>query len=549
MISAIPHRFLLTGFCFVVGFTSARADEPAKPADEPAKSTKAGSKSSTTPQPLPGVNLLDAVRAGAVSVDAEGTGDGNMAIIVSNNTNRKLRLVLPPGLVASGATGQFGGMGGMGGGGMGGGMGGMGGGMGGMGGGMGGMGGMGGRGGMGGGMMGGGQMLTMPATMGLMMLGRLIMTLVEPTESWNPRSLMAGMSMMGGMGGMGGGMGGMGGGMGGMMGGMGGMGGMMSVPPTDLPNATLSPGQTRRLSTRVVSLNPPSLESGVRLPQEGEKLVLGDIAQINNDPRVQKALRRLAVDKAPEAISQLVLWNLAAKLDWTSIENLSRGWVNAQEMDLARQFVERLDTLPEGESGQLLIEVVARESAHDKLAVELNKILGGQTVLGLKVGSVVPAKPSGPAVGCKVALVGDPDKPEAIIQVAESDGNQQWRSMGKFTLPIEVGAEGKRDLAAFSDKMVEGLLVRLVHAKLIKGKRGLDGTTTYTLQVDNASPLILNGFAVVGTQAKKAEGPRCMLGFSLPPQKSLQMPLTPGMVEAYGMKKGTHLVAVDLSAL
>ena len=72
---------------------------------------------------------------------AEGTGDGRMTLSLTNRTNPKLRVVLPPGLIASGATGQFGGgMGGMGGGmgGMGGGMGGMGGGMGGMGGGMGG---------------------------------------------------------------------------------------------------------------------------------------------------------------------------------------------------------------------------------------------------------------------------------------------------------------------------------------------------------------------------------------------------------------------------
>ena len=78
------------------------------------------------------------------------------------------------------------------------------------------MGGMGG--GMGGGGMGGGGG-TMPASMGMMMLGRLIMFLVGEMSSWNFSSLMMG-GMMGGMG-----MGGMGGGMGGMGGGMGGMGG------------------------------------------------------------------------------------------------------------------------------------------------------------------------------------------------------------------------------------------------------------------------------------------------------------------------------------
>ena len=77
---------------------------------------------------IPAVNLLDAIRDHQVSVQAEGTGDGRMTMSLTNRTKRKLRVVLPPGIVAQGATGQFGGMGGMGGG-----MGGMGGGMGGMG--------------------------------------------------------------------------------------------------------------------------------------------------------------------------------------------------------------------------------------------------------------------------------------------------------------------------------------------------------------------------------------------------------------------------------
>ena len=168
----------------------------------------------------PPTNLSTSLRQGDISVQAEGTGDGRMTLALTNRTKRPLRVVLPPGLIASGATGQMGGMravwavwavawvaewaavwaawavvwavawavvAGMGGG-MGGGM---------MGGGMGGMGG-----GMGGGMMGGG---TMPSSMGMMMLGRLIMSLVGDRDSWDSSSLMSG--MMGGMGGgtMGGG--------------------------------------------------------------------------------------------------------------------------------------------------------------------------------------------------------------------------------------------------------------------------------------------------------------------------------------------------------
>jgi hypothetical protein len=378
-----------------------------------------------------------------------------------------------------------------------------------------------------------------------MMVGRMIMTLVEPTESWNPRSLMMGMM---GMGGMGMGMGGMG--MGGM--GMGGMGGgFRSVPPTDLPDATIQPGQTRRLSTRVVSLNMPSPETGVVLPQAGEKLLIGDIAQLSSDPKIQKALRRLARDKAPETVSQLVLWNLAGKIEWSTIAQVTRGWVNAQELALARQLVEQLDTLPDGdgESGQIFIEVVAIETSHEKLASDLNKVLDSKTILGLKVASGVPEKPSGPSIGCKIHLVGQPDQPEVLVKVAESNGHREWTSMGKFSLFVPLDKDGQRDLVALGDKVAEGVLDRLVRAKLIKGRKPIEGTMTYTLQVDNASPLILNGFAVVGGQAKPSDPPHFLLGIGLPPQRSMQMSLTPGMVESFGMKKGARLVALDLSAL
>ena len=121
--------------------------------------------------------------------------------------------------------------------------------------------------------------------------------------------------------------------------------------------------------------------------------------------------------------------------------------------------------------------------------------------------------------------------------------------MGKFTLPVAADERGERDLAAFGDKLAEGLMDRLVRARMIKGRRSIEGLTTYTLQVDNASPLLLNGFAVVGALTNANDPPHYMLGFSLPPQRSLQMPLTPAQVTAFGMKKGTHLIALDLSAL
>src|SRR4051794_21020223 len=70
----------------------------------------------TPEQELPTFSLLEAMDKGLVGVEAEGIGDGRMTVSVTNHTKGQLRVVLPPGLVAQGASGQMGGMGGMGGG-------------------------------------------------------------------------------------------------------------------------------------------------------------------------------------------------------------------------------------------------------------------------------------------------------------------------------------------------------------------------------------------------------------------------------------------------
>ena len=121
-------RFILAfGSAFGLGLNQAHADGQSKPQS---KNTTAQNQS----DPFTNVNLIEGMKSGLIDAKAVGTGDGRMTISVQNKTNRRLRVILPPGLIASGASGQMGGMGGgmggMGGGGMGGGgMGGMGGGM------------------------------------------------------------------------------------------------------------------------------------------------------------------------------------------------------------------------------------------------------------------------------------------------------------------------------------------------------------------------------------------------------------------------------------
>jgi len=362
------------------------------------------------------------------------------------------------------------------------------------------------------------------------------------------RSLMIG--MMGGMGG------GMMGGMGGMGGGMGGMGGgMRSVPATDLPSALLDPGQTRSLPTRLVSINRPDAEGVLRLPEQGEALKLGDIAQVTDNAQVQKALRRLAVDKAPTSLSQLVMWRVAGGLDWNTISQLSEKWANNRnmlesvryELTLAKEFVDHLDALPEGETGRVLFQVDGGDAASEPMASEIGKALDGKTVLGLvaRVGEI-PSRPEGPAVACRVRL----NASEALVQVSSSDATaRNWVPFGKFTLPVTQD-KGKLDTVRFADGLAEGVLSRLVRAQVIKGTaRDKGGKLVYQIRIDNASPLILNGIAMLGTASQADEAPKVWWGISISPRRSLTLPATEADVRTMGLKKGIKLVAIDLSGL
>jgi hypothetical protein len=426
------------------------------------------------------------------------------------------------------------------------------------------MGGMGGGAGVGG--IGGGG--TLDPMSGMMMLGMLIMQLCGDRDSWDYTSLFSmGMGGMGGMGmgGMGGGMGM--GGMGGGMGGMGGMGGGMgmgggfrAVPPTAQPSAALRPGQTRHLPTRLVSLNRPTATLKAATPAQGEPLQLGDLADLTDDPRILAAVTRLAEEKAPETVSQLALWRLAAGLDWTSIDRISRRWANAHELALARAFVARLeregDAPAAGERGIVYVEVTTKDPARQPLAKELTDLLEETGLLGLKAEPRLPARPSGPSLACRVTLT---EAGEAAVQLATVDPKAgAWVGAGKFTLPLDGElpktpadaklSEGRLRAALVADALAENLLARLVRAQLTKGPK-VGGKETYRIRLDNVSPLVLNGVALAGPASTPEARPSALAGFSLPPRKSLTLPATAEMVQRLGLKDGVRAVAADLSAL
>jgi hypothetical protein len=87
-----------------------------------------------------------------------------------------------------------------------------------------------------------------------------------------------------------------------------------------------------------------------------------------------------------------------------------------------------------------------------------------------------------------------------------------------------------------------------VRAQLNKGVKD-KGKMHYSIRIDNASPLVLNGLAALGTTSKPDETPKVLAGICLSPRKSMTVPASEEVVKALGLKKGIKVVALDLSGL
>jgi hypothetical protein len=238
------------------------------------------------------------------------------------------------------------------------------------------------------------------------------------------------------------------------------------------------------------------------------------------------------------------MWRLTAKLDWDTLAELSKGWANGYELTLARDFVEHLDTLPEGETGRVLFEVEGTDAASAAFALEVRTALRRKMVLGLVAEVGIPARPEGPAVALRVRMSAS----EAHVVVNGSDATaKNWVALGKFTLPVNADG-GKLEVGRFTDAAAEGTLNRLVRVQLSKGVKDRN-KMHYQLRIDNASSLVLNGFAAVGTTSKPDEAPKVLSGISLSPRRSMNVSASDEVVKSLGLKKGVKLIALDLSGL
>ena len=136
------------------------------------------------------------------------------------------------------------------------------------------------------------------------------------------------------------------------------------------------------------------------------------------------------------------------------------------------------------------------------------------------------------------------------MQVLGSDAvASSWVAFGKFNVPVAQGQE-KFDASRFGDSLAEGVLNRLVRAQVIKGATTREkGKLVYQIRIENASPMVLNGLALLGTESPEKETPKVLTGICVSPRRSLTIPASEDVVKAFGLKKGIKLTALDLSGL
>jgi hypothetical protein len=496
------------------------------------------------------IGLFEGLRDGSLGVNAVGLGDGRMVVSLTNRTERRLQVVLPPSLLASGATGQFvgGGFGGgFPGGGFGGGMnggvgGGFGGGMnGGMGGGLGGMnGGMGGRGAM-------GSNGLLPAPLGMAMVGRTIMGLTGNPVTWD-RSSLSGWGTMGGGFGNGGGLGmngGFGNGMNGGGVGLGGGRGFRSLPPSGPPSAALGAGQTSRLATTLLTLEGPASSPTLAMRPAGEPLRLADPeTETSLSPRLRAVMRVLGDSQAPAGVAQLVVWRVEQNLDWELLAKASAAWANRSELLLAQQVESRLAAGPRPSPAEgILYYELSGDAAHRALIAELADQLKRGTILGLPAQTGIPKPPPGPAVACRVNI----ERGAVLVQVRVTDFSASWVSAGKFSIPLASAGGIPPSASQLAEEWAEGLLSRVVRVQLTHDAQA-SSEKPYRIRIENASPFVLHGLALAGPRPTTEPAP-ILPDLSLPPRRSITVPISSALIERSRLKGGIRAYAARLLAL
>jgi hypothetical protein len=264
----------------------------------------------------------------------------------------------------------------------------------------------------------------------------------------------------------------------------------------------------------------------------------------------------------------MVLWYVTAGADWDDVGRLSQGWGNAHEIALARRFVAELEQ-PEAKSpghdpGLLYWKIEVDVEAHTALCDGLRALWAKYLVLGLTAREEIPERPDGPALACRMQVR---DSLLDVKLLVSHPSGSDWVTRGGFQIKLsppkpcpesEESAGEKltltsdqlkeREAIRLGDEIASRLLERLVRMRLSHGPK-TKGKETFRIKIVNYSPLILNGLALAGLEARADQPPSVLLGLSLPPLKSFTVPATAELVERLKLNDGVRVLAADLSGL
>lgn len=259
---------------------------------------------------------------------------------------------------------------------------------------------------------------------------------------------------------------------------------------------------------------------------------------------VQTAVRRLAIEKAPETVSQLVMWRMATGKEWAELANISRRYVKPEEVALAKRISDQLagslDDLGPIGKGSLYVSFVSDDPSQTARIEEWKGELSKAPVLGLQARFDATRTPEGPAVGCQVRLENGGEKAQVVVYTTESTG-RAWRSLAKFEQDIPAGKPSD-----FIDVLAAEMGNRLVRMTLVKGSVE-KGKLTHKLSIENLSPLILNGLTIGGANPQPGASLSMLAGFSLPPRKGFGFPVSDDVIDRLGLKEGVRVEAMDLN--
>ena len=334
------------------------------------------------------------------------------------------------------------------------------------------------------------------------------------------------------MGGMGGGM------MGGMGGGMGGMGGgMRSVPPTALPSAVAQRRQTRNLPTRLVSISAPDPE---RAWSAGEGRAAPDRRRHRRgERRCSGAEGAAAAGGRRGSRHRSRNWSCGewpAGWTGTTIAQLSQKWANRHELTLAKDFVDHLDALPEGESGPAAVPGRRDRRGGQPWPREFSKVLEGKTVLGL-VAQVAASRRRARRAGGGVPGAVERDGGVGAGGQQRRAAAKTWVAVGKFTLPVTQEQE-KFDAARFADGLAEGFSTGWCGRSSSRDRRQGQGQADLPDPDRQCFAAGLQRAGGAGNGRARDEHPKVLPGISISPRRSLTLPASEEAVKTLGPEAG-----------